>query len=779
MKSYLDLVPISDKIHKKQSKMTRICIVLAVFLVTTIFGMADMEMRSQELQEVKNNGNWHVMFSGINDETASMIATRPEIKASGWYAYLENNAKYTVSQKSVSVAGMDEEVRNDILPMKVIEGNYPTKKNEVALTQNARLGLGIHKGDTIILKNTDFQPVKLSVVGFVEGTSKLLKEDSYALFLTKEGFKSSIPKSEYTSNYIIRLSRYCNMGKVIADITKKYKLTNKQVLKNGNLMAVIGQSDLNYVLGLYGIAAVLFVIVMIAGVLMLASSLNSNVMQRTEFFGMMRCLGATKKQIMRFVRKEGLQWCKTAVPLGIGIGSVVIWILCAVLKILSPGYFAEMPTFAISWIGILCGMAVGIFTVLLAVRSPAKRAAGVSPLAAVSGNINSVESTRRAANTSIFKIDTALGIHHAVSSKKNFLLMLGSFSMSIVLFLCFSATIDFMNHAVRPLKPWTPDISFGSKNQTNSLSHRIVKQLKDNSKVSKVYGRMAVCNIPIKSNGQNKKINLISYEENQFLWAKSSLLKGSVDDVKGKNNKVLVVYNSDTALKVGSEIQLNFGDQQKEISVAGLLSSGPFNDVKGVTTVICSEDTFRKLTGETHYTVIDVKLTNKATDSDVDSIRSLVGSSNVQFSDRRASNREGRGAFYSMALFIYGFLVVIVLITIFNIVNSISMSVTARTGQYGAMRAIGMSSRQLVNMITAEALTYSIAGSVVGCLIGFPLNKILFEKMVTAHWGDVWQVPIGMMAVIVSIVSISSIIAVYSPAKRIRKMSIVDTISAQ
>ena len=50
MKHYLDLVPISAKIHKKQSRMSIFCIVLAVFLVTTIFGMADMFIRSQIIQ---------------------------------------------------------------------------------------------------------------------------------------------------------------------------------------------------------------------------------------------------------------------------------------------------------------------------------------------------------------------------------------------------------------------------------------------------------------------------------------------------------------------------------------------------------------------------------------------------------------------------------------------------------------------------------------------------------------------------------------------------------
>ncbi len=34
MISYLSLIPISAKVHRRQSRMTRICIILAVFLVT-------------------------------------------------------------------------------------------------------------------------------------------------------------------------------------------------------------------------------------------------------------------------------------------------------------------------------------------------------------------------------------------------------------------------------------------------------------------------------------------------------------------------------------------------------------------------------------------------------------------------------------------------------------------------------------------------------------------------------------------------------------------------
>ena len=81
-------------------------------------------------------------------------------------------------------------------------------------------------------------------------------------------------------------------------------------------------------------AVVMFLLVLIAGVLMISSSMNSSVAQRTQFFGMMRCIGMSKQQIIRFVRLEALNWCKTAVPIGLVLGILVSWVLCAALRFL-------------------------------------------------------------------------------------------------------------------------------------------------------------------------------------------------------------------------------------------------------------------------------------------------------------------------------------------------------------------------------------------------------------------------------------------------------------
>ena len=121
----------------------------------------------------------------------------------------------------------------------------------------------------------------------------------------------------------------------------------------------------------------IFVLVLIAGVLMISSSINSSIAQRIKFFGMMRCIGMSRRQIIRFVRLEALNWCKIAVPIGLVLGIVTSWGLCAVLRFLVGEGFSNIPLFGFSFIGIASGILVGIVTVLLAARAPARRAAKV------------------------------------------------------------------------------------------------------------------------------------------------------------------------------------------------------------------------------------------------------------------------------------------------------------------------------------------------------------------------------------------------------------------
>jgi putative ABC transport system permease protein len=212
------------------------------------------------------------------------------------------------------------------------------------------------------------------------------------------------------------------------------------------------------------------------------------------------------------------------------------------------------------------------------------------------------------------------------------------------------------------------------------------------------------------------------------------------------------------------------------ITIAGVLSDSPVNAATDKTTILCSEATLNAIKPVDGYERIDIQLERRATESDVAAIRAMTDQG-MRFSDDRLINRQARGAYFSMALFVYGFLLIIAMITLLNIVNGISISVSARIKQYGVMRAIGMTKAQMIRMIRAEAMTYAVSGSIFGCLVGMPLNKLIYNMMVTSYWGTHWKLPIGSVTIIILLVLGTSILAVYGPSKRIHDLSVVDTIA--
>ena len=708
MKHYLDLIPISAKQRKHQSRMTRFCIILAVFLVASIFSMADMEIQSQIQRTIKDYGSWHAVFQNLDEEQIRMIEARPEVQATARYAITNyrTDEGYTVNGKETAICGFDEsfqEIMQDVVPA---EGHFPAKETEAMFTQNVKRQLGTEVGDTLTLMMPDGNTVDFTVSGFMADSSMLTSEDAFGMVLNTETYQEYFV-DEF--QFYVQFVPYSNIQRTIDDICEQMGISSEDMQENTNLLTLMFQTSDSVMRQLYMVAALLAVLVMVAGILMISSSMNSNVSQRTQFFGMLRCLGADVKQVRRFVRREALNWCKSAIPIGLLLSLLMVWALCALLRYLSPYYFGDMPSHGVSVPGLIVGAVTGMVTVLLAARSPAKQASKVSPLTAVSGNAGTTHAAKKAANTRFFHVETALGVHHALGSKKNFLLMAGSFAFSIILFLSFSPAIDFMNQALRPLQPSAADLSIISQDHICSISDEISDYLEENPSVDKVYGRSYAYSVPARSGEASFKVQLISYEEDQFNWAQEDLVDGSLSDAEDGSGALAVFMN--------------------------------------------------------------------ATDQDVEDIRSLAGEG-VTVADNRMENAQVRGGYYSFALFLYGFLAVITLISVFNIINSIDMSVSARIREYGAMRAIGMSSSQMVRMVAAEAVSYVIWGILIGSAVGLFLNYKVFENLITVRWGTPWYFPAGALAVILIAVILAAAAAVRGPAKRIHEMSIVATISA-
>lgn len=773
MKSYLSLIPISAKVHRRQSRMTRICIILAVFLVTSIFSLLEMWTNGQTMAMRSNHGDWHIILQNMSEDEAKQIIDSSDVAYSSWYDDINVNADqgYYINGKNAVLYGIEETYVTDIMKYP-LEGSYPQNEKEVALSADAKELFNVQIGDNIIL-NTPAGDFNYTISGFYEDDEDFNDIiDGTCVYMCRATFDEvrSLNGLESMSRFYVRFKNENGLKKTIANIKEQYSLTSENVSENTPVLSLLGASTNESINALYPLAAACFVIILIAGIFMISSCMNSNVAQRTKFFGMMRCIGASKQQIVRFVRLEALNWCKTAIPIGCVLGTVTCWVSCAVLKFIVKGEWVDMPLFSVSINGILCGAAVGIITVFIAAQSPAKQASKVSPVAAISGNTGVSGKIVHAANTKFLKVETSLGIHHATGAKKNLILMTGSFALTIMLFLTFSACLDIVHKLLPSVSDFTPDITIASQDDSNSIDPSLAEEISEIPGIESVFGMMYSIECPAEINGNAETVDLYSYGDTMMDSFKKSVISGDMSKIYGNSKYVLAVYSEYTTLNVGDKVKI--GDEELEI---GCVVSEGVGSVSGSAVVVCSEETYTRLTGEQDYAMVGVVLEKDVSEMAVNKIYDLAEGNII--ADSREKNSEVSGSYWVFRIAAYSFLAIISLITILNIMNSVSMGVSARIKQYGVMRAVGMGSRQVTKMIAAEAATYSICGTVAGVVLGLLLHHLIYVKVVITHFGGIWKIPFTSIAIILLLVIFSCVISVYAPAKRIRNLAITETIN--
>ena len=775
MKSYLSLIPISAKVRKRQNRMMILCIIISVLLVTTIFSAADMIIRGETVTMQAKHGNWHIQVNNISDEIAEEISNRPDVTAVGWSAVFNEDADqpYTIGERKATLYGTDETYLAQLADG-MEEGAFPQSDQEVVLSSNAKLALDVQLGDSVTVQ-TPAGNVDLTISGFGSDDQEYYEGQTYlvAVYMTKDAFVSLMNEngvSDYAPACYMQFQSAAKAADAIAEIQTQYSLPEGSIRENTAIMGLAGQSSNESMQNVYGLAAILFIMVLLAGVLMISGSMNSQVAQRTKFFGMMRCIGASRKQVIRFVRLEALNWCKTAIPIGLIVGTVITWAVCALLRYGIGGEFAGTPVFALSPIGLISGAVVGLVTVLLAAQAPAKRAAKVSPMAAVSGNSETLPATRHTTRLLFGKVEWTLGVHHATASKKNWFLMTASFSLSIILFLCFSVGLDFARELVPSLRSWQPDVTLNGYANALLLEPDLLNEIQEIPHVEDAFGIAYLENVPATSSREGiDHVNLMSYTDYLLDSAADSVVEGDLSAIYGNSGQVMTISNKDNPLQVGDTIQID----GKEVTITCAVSDGVYSSEYSV---ICSTETFEWLTGETNYSLIGIQLDADADDETIRQINNLV-SSDIILDDLRQSNQEDAATYLAAQFVLYSFLAIIAMITLFNIINSISMSVTARIKQYGAMRAVGMDGSQLARMITAESLTYAISGLVVGCVAGLLLSRYLHIMLLTRYFGTAWSLPVSLLCIIVLFDFAAAFLAAYAPSKRIRNMAITEIIN--
>ncbi len=776
MRSYLSLIPISARVRARQNHMTILCIVLAVFLVTAIFSVADMMIRKESGLMLGKHGNWHFKLEHVSQETAEEIGGRPDVAGvcGACVFNFDGELPYRINGKKAVLYGTEEAYLNLFLSG-ISDGTFPENDQEVLLSPNAVTAFQSQIGDKVTV-HTPAGDAVFTISGFGTDDRSYYENQTYLIgvYMTQTAFAALMEQNgiaDHAPAYYVQFEDAAKAAGAKAELQVQYQLSEGSISENLGVMGMAGQSGNEVMKNIYGLAALPFLLVLLAGVLMISGSMNSNIARRTQFFGMMRCIGASRGQIIRFVRMEALNWCKTAVPAGLILGTLISWGICGALRYGIGGEFDTTPMFQFSPAGLVSGALVGVVTVLLAAQSPAKKASRVSPVAAVSGNAKSKAPVRHAAKTGFGKIEYALGIHHAAASKKSWCLLTASFALSIIMFLSFSVFLDMVRLLMPSLNVTSADFSLAGYGNQLILDQEMVDQIRGMDGVANAYGSSYRSDIPaVSSRAGIDHVNMVSYDDTLLNYAKGSVAQGNLEEVYGDRGKAATVFNKNNSMQVGDIIRLANGE---ELEITCALSQGLFGDDL---ILICSQETFDRVMGKTKYGLIGIQLGEDAAEETAAQIRSLEND-DIVVSDQRENNRQDAATYWASRIVCYGFLAIIGVITLFNIINSISMSVSARTKQYGAMRAVGMDGAQLTWMIASEAFTYAVSGLVLGFGIGIPLSRFLYAELITRHFGVAWRLPVALLGIVVVFVFSCAVIAVYAPAKRMRNMEITATIN--
>ncbi len=266
-----------------------------------------------------------------------MLGERPEIKKIARYGSLNYNlgGGYQIKGVETGICGFDKEFQEMFPDAEILEGTFPETAEEIALNENAMDRLGTQIGDKVSMTIPQGEARQYVITGIAKNTALTAELDAFCVFLNTDGFLALRPEETGTAQetiYFVEFRKFCNIQKAIGEIRTQFGLEDGQVRQNAKVLMLMLQTRDSYLLSFYLLAGMLAVLVVIAGIFMITASMNSSIARRTEFFGMMRCLGATGKQVVRFVRKEALSWCKDAIPAGVAAGVAVTWALCGMLR---------------------------------------------------------------------------------------------------------------------------------------------------------------------------------------------------------------------------------------------------------------------------------------------------------------------------------------------------------------------------------------------------------------------------------------------------------------
>lgn len=618
--------------------------------------------------------------------------------------------------------------------IKTTKGEIPQKLDEVLLSDQHCKALGIKaepgtKVTFTFLDNTE-ETYTISGIYHIEGTPPY-----YSVIYSEEYGQNGSQLKDAPCSGIVRIHGAEKMSQdefldTIRTLAADCGIERKNVNENNFFLRTLSGGDMQQQETIL-IAGVSLGILLVS-VLVIYSVFYLSVVGRIQQFGQLRTIGMTRKQIKKMVRREGMFLCAIGIPLGLFIGGVVSYL------IRPAGWSWRNAIF----MGALIAVA-DIITVLCSIRRPAKIAAAIAPVEA-----SKFSGYQEKASKKLFRKITPAALAHMSSARnrKRTTLTMISLGVGGTLFMLasFFATsvsqeeyarqgtfghgefsISLSYNAAETAENGTADIQ-----KNNPINEDFIQQIQSIDGVKRVNAYQSL-EIRWQAHGENESESAAPFDRKEVKSIKPMLEEGTIDyDEMQNNNEILINYNNvhkeefGWGFKPGDTVKLSWydgdGEQEDTFTVAGILDTDSYvkySNNYGM--FILPEETLNEMVHNMNLNdELSVKVDMEKYDQVSAGLEKLVEENpTLSLSTLKEMEETTEESFRSLNAAMVGLSIFIVAFSIINLTNTLITNIVTRKREFAMLQSVGMTKRQLVQMIEAEGL-FLAAGNLVITLIG-------------------------------------------------------------
>ena len=843
------------KLNKKRTIVTVIGIMLSVALITAVSTMYFSLIKTLINFETLEKGNFHVAFYDVKyDDVESIKNNRGVLDyvltSNVGYAKIDSKNEYKPYAfiKAFTHDAMDR------LSVQLIEGRFPENSDEVLvpshLSTNGRVNLKVGDSITLDVGNRVSDGYKLDqtnpytdsseevintvkktykVVGIIERPASNIEPYDAAgyTFITygdENSFSGNVDMyTKYTKtaakNYLEVTSNILGVDYKIMDKYYSGNISSEEDLNkyteemskakyrfdiNGYLIILeVDPLNSNVIDGLDKVIYIVCIIIVITSVFCIKNSFDISITEKTKQYGMLRSVGATKKQIRKNVFYEATILGLFGIPLGIICGIFASYILIIVSNYLLGAMLVQNLKLVldISFYSILLAIILGLVTIYFSAIKSAYSASRVSPIENIrnSGGIKIKTKKLKTPKfiSKIFGIGGDISYKNLKRNKKKYRTTVISIIVSVSVFI---ALTYFMNLAFDTIKDEIKVSKYNVSVDLDIKDENIKRMVKETTLIDGIKDYSITRTYSLESKGlkytdklleigysedvDDIYINVSSVGDYQFKKYVESLGL-NYDDVYDKG--ILIDYTEfymfdkndeeihykDRVYKnqKGDKITLLNDDKKLDVSIAYTTNEIPFG-LDDNQYLIVSDSTFDKILDYNYaYIYYDVDDATYV----LNEIEKIFGNIDYSSFNLDESVRMMKNFYLLIGIFLYGFIIVISLIGITNIFNTITTNMELRKTEFAMLKSIGMTTREFNHMIRLESIFMGSKSLIFGIPIGCCLSYFIYNSIGKSVESK-FNLPFG--AIIISILVVFLLITCimkYS-INRIKKQNTIETI---